>query len=50
MELGISSLGFIIELGQSNKYKDVLNLIFDSTEACLNTAELYNIEVVEFCN
>ncbi|MFX0025140.1 MAG: sugar phosphate isomerase/epimerase family protein [Candidatus Hermodarchaeota archaeon] len=47
MELGISNLGFIIELGQSNKYKDVLNLLFDSTEACLNAAELNNIKVVE---
>ena len=47
MELGISSLGFIIELGQSNKYKNVLDLLFDSIEACLNAAELYNIKVVE---
>ncbi|MFX1493349.1 MAG: sugar phosphate isomerase/epimerase family protein [Promethearchaeota archaeon] len=47
MELGISSLGFIIELGQSNKYRDVLTLLFDSTEACLNAAELNNINVVE---
>jgi len=47
MELGISSLGNIIDSGLSNKYNDIFNMYYRSTEECLNFAEENNINVVE---
>jgi len=47
MELGISSLGYIIDYGINNEYKDITNMIFQSTEQCLNFAEEKGINVVE---
>ena len=47
MELGISSLGHIIDYGLNNEYKDITNMFFQSTEECLNFAEEKGINVVE---
>lgn len=47
MELGISSLGHIIDHGLNRKYKDITNLFYQSTEECLNFAEEKGICVVE---
>ncbi|MBY8990085.1 MAG: sugar phosphate isomerase/epimerase [Candidatus Lokiarchaeota archaeon] len=47
MELGISSLGFIIEYGLSNKYEDLADLVLKASEDCLIFAENNNIETVE---
>ena len=47
MQLGISSLGFLIELGLSNKYYDLFDLLYRSTQTCLETAESQGIEIVE---
>ena len=47
MELGISSLGHIIDNGLDSEYKDIINLFYKSTEECLNYAEEQDIAVVE---
>lgn len=47
MLLGISSLGFIIEYGLSNKFNNIFDLILSSTKACLHFAEQNNIKIVE---
>jgi len=47
MELGISSLGHIIDYGLNNEDKDITNMFFQSTEECLNFAEEKGINVVE---
>ena len=47
MELGISSLGDIIDFGLCNKWKNVDDLLSKSTEVCLNFAEEQDIAVVE---
>jgi sugar phosphate isomerase/epimerase len=47
MELGISSLGYIMDLGLSGKFKSLFNLLFDATESCLKFAEKNNINVCE---
>ena len=47
MELGISSLGFIIEYGLSNNYEDLADLVLKASEDCLIFAENNNIETVE---
>lgn len=47
MELGISSLGFILDLGLLHKNYNLFDLLFYSTEACLNTAEEKDINLVE---
>lgn len=47
MELGISSLGFIIELGLSNPFQDIHDLLYKSTKACLDFAEERGISIVE---
>jgi len=47
MELGISSLGYIIEFGINKAFIDLQDLIMKSTEACLNFAEENDFEVVE---
>ncbi|MFX1238405.1 MAG: sugar phosphate isomerase/epimerase family protein [Promethearchaeota archaeon] len=47
MELGISSLGHIIEYGLSNNYENLVDLILKASEDCLIFAENNNIEIVE---
>jgi sugar phosphate isomerase/epimerase len=47
MELGISSLGHIIEYGLSNNYENLLDLILKASEDCLIFAENHNIQLVE---
>ena len=47
MELGISSLGFIIEMGLSTKFENLVDLQLNASEACLNYAEENGITVVE---
>ncbi|MFX0031644.1 MAG: sugar phosphate isomerase/epimerase family protein [Promethearchaeota archaeon] len=47
MELGISSLGFIIEMGLSKGYQNVFDLLYRSTEACLTIAEEKDLNLVE---
>ncbi|MFX1498404.1 MAG: sugar phosphate isomerase/epimerase family protein [Promethearchaeota archaeon] len=47
MNLGISSLGFIIELGILNHYQDVYDLLYNSTKMCLDFADERNIDLVE---
>ena len=39
MEIGISSLGHIIEYGLSHNYENLLDLILKATEDCLSFAE-----------
>lgn len=47
MELGISSLGHIIEYGLSGNYISLMDLLFKASEACLNYAENNDITTVE---
>ncbi|MFW9821487.1 MAG: sugar phosphate isomerase/epimerase family protein [Candidatus Thorarchaeota archaeon] len=47
MDLGISSLGHIVEYGRSNKYDNILDLFLKATEECLIFAERNNITIVE---
>ena len=47
MELGISSLGFIVDLGLSGKFKNLFNLLFDATESCFKFAEENDIKICE---
>ena len=47
MEIGVSSLGHIIEYGLSNNYESLLDLIIKSSEDCLNFAEENDIKTVE---
>jgi len=47
MELGISSLGNIIDSGLSNKYNDIFDMYYQSTEDCLKFAEENEIAIVE---
>jgi sugar phosphate isomerase/epimerase len=47
MELGISSLGHIIEYGLSNNYENLIDLVLKASEDCLIFAEENNIESVE---
>lgn len=47
MQLGISSLGYIIELGSSGNYKSLIDLQLKASEACLNFAEENRIKLVE---
>ena len=47
MELGISSLGYIIEYGLSNNYENLVDLVLKASEDCLIFAEKNNIETVE---
>ena len=47
MELGISSLGHIIENGISGKFKNLADLLLKSSENCLDYAEKHGIKVVE---
>ena len=47
MELGISSLGYIIEYGLSNRYQGLTELVYKATEDCLDFAEKNDIKTVE---
>ncbi|MFX0081367.1 MAG: sugar phosphate isomerase/epimerase family protein [Candidatus Hodarchaeota archaeon] len=47
MELGISSLGHIIEYGLSKNYKNLVDLTLKASEDCLKFAEDNDIKVVE---
>jgi deoxyribonuclease-4 len=47
MELGISSLGHIIDVARIAKLKDLKDLLLNATEQCLNFAEKNGIELVE---
>jgi sugar phosphate isomerase/epimerase len=47
MQLGISSLGHIIENGLSGKYSNLTELLLQSSENCLDYAEKNDIKVVE---
>jgi sugar phosphate isomerase/epimerase len=47
MELGISSLGYIIEYGLSKNYDNLIDLILKASEDCLNFAENNDIGIVE---
>ncbi|MFX0075481.1 MAG: sugar phosphate isomerase/epimerase family protein [Candidatus Hermodarchaeota archaeon] len=47
MELGISSLGNIIDYGLNSKYNEIHNMIYNATDECLKFAEEHEIEVVE---
>jgi len=47
MELGISSLGFLVDLGLSGKFKNLYNLLFDATEACFKFAEENDNKICE---
>jgi len=47
MELGISSLGYIIDYGLNSDDKNITNMFFQSTEECLNFAEGNSINIVE---
>ncbi|MFX1379342.1 MAG: sugar phosphate isomerase/epimerase family protein [Promethearchaeota archaeon] len=47
MELGISSLGHIIDIARIGKFKNLADLLFNATEQCLNFAENYGIKIVE---
>ena len=47
MELGISSLGNIIEYGLSKDIKSLSDLIIKASEDCLNFAESNDINTIE---
>jgi sugar phosphate isomerase/epimerase len=47
LELGISSLGYIIEYGLSNNFESLSDLVYKSSEDCLNFAETNDIKTVE---
>ena len=47
MKLGISSLGYIIEYGLSNKYESLTELVYEASEDCLDFAEKNDIKTVE---
>ncbi len=47
MELGISSLGSIIDYGLNSKQKDIPNMIYRATDECLKFAEENEIDLVE---
>ena len=40
MELGISSLGHIIDIARIGKFKNLADLLFNATEQCLNFAAM----------
>ena len=47
MELGISSLGFLVDLAMSGKFKNLFNLFFDATESCFKFAEENDNKICE---
>jgi len=48
MELGISTLGHIIEIGLNDKFKNLFELLLKASEECLNFAEHFGINIIEF--
>jgi sugar phosphate isomerase/epimerase len=47
MELGISSLGNIIDFGLNRKYNDIPDMLYHATDECLKFAEEEDIKIVE---
>jgi sugar phosphate isomerase/epimerase len=47
MEIGISSLGHIVDKALRGNFKTMFDLLIDSTEKCLKFAEKYKITLVE---
>lgn len=47
MELGISSLGYIIDLGLTKNFENLFDLIYNASELCLNFAEENDIKICE---
>jgi len=47
MELGISTLGHIIEIGLKGKFKNLFELHLKASEECLNFAEHFGINIIE---
>ncbi len=47
MELGISSLGNIIDSGLNREYIDIPNMLYHATDECLKFAEEEGIKIVE---
>lgn len=47
MELGISSLGNIIDFGLDKKYNDIPDMLYHATDECLKLAEEGDIKIVE---
>ncbi len=47
MELGISSLGFIVEYGSTKKYANLFELLMDASYSCLKYAEENGLKVCE---
>ena len=47
MELGISSLGFLVDLGLSGKFNNLYDLLFDATESCFKFAEENDNKICE---
>jgi sugar phosphate isomerase/epimerase len=47
MQLGISTLGHLIDFAIANKFNDMFKNFYEATETCLNFAEENDINVVE---
>lgn len=47
MQLGISSLGHIIEMGSTGNYENLIDLQLNASEVCLDYAEQNKIKLVE---
>ncbi|TKJ21141.1 MAG: hypothetical protein CEE43_10710 [Promethearchaeota archaeon Loki_b32] len=47
MELGISTLGHLIEIGLNGKFKNLFELQLKASEECLNFAEQHGIKIIE---
>ena len=47
IEIGISSLGHIVELGLSKKCKSLIDLLLEATDECFRFAEKNDIKLVE---
>jgi sugar phosphate isomerase/epimerase len=47
LELGISSLGYVIDLGLLKNYKNLIELLLEATEECFKFAEDRNIKRAE---
>ena len=47
MELGISSLGYIIDFGLNQNFENLFDLLYNASELCLNFAEENDIKICE---
>ena len=47
MELGISNLGYIIDIARNSNFSNLIELQFNAIEQCLNYAEKKGVEIVE---